>query len=128
MAITFIERAVTFIEGAVMFIKGAITFIKGAVTFIKGAITFIGEESLAIGGGLFKTARISTGVVDAVKGVNKRNLRQWLIIYKLKGPSLLINSLISASNHSIGLSSWATLYSACGTNLLFLLKTHTPLY
>ena len=64
---------------------------------------FVGEGSLAVGGGLFKTARVR--VVDNVKGVNKRDLRQWLITYKLKGPLLLINSLISASNYSIGLSS-----------------------
>ena len=56
-----------------------------------------------------------------------RNLRRRLIVYELKGPSLSIYSLISASNHSIGSSSWATSYSACGTNLLFLLKTYTPL-
>ena len=47
--------------------------------------------------------------------------------YKLKGPLLLINSLISSSKHSVRSSSWATSYSAYGTNLLFLLKTHTPL-
>ena len=49
-------------------------------------------------GGLFRTVRVR--VVDDIKGVNKRDLRQWLITYKLKGPLLLINSLISASNYS----------------------------
>jgi len=108
--------------GAVTFIGGAATFIGGAVTFVEGAVTFIGEEGLAIGGS-FKTARVR---VDNV-GVNKRDLRRWLITYKLKGPSLSINSLISTSNYSVGSSLWATLYSAYSTNLLFLLKTHTPL-
>ena len=98
-------------------------FIGGAVTFIEGAVTFVGEGGSAIGGS-FKTAGVR---VDDVK-VNKRDLRRRLIIYKLKGPSLLMNSLISASDHSVGLSSWATSYSTCGTDLLFLLKTYTPLY
>jgi hypothetical protein len=71
-------------------------FIEGAVAFIgeRGAMTFINKGSLAVGGRLFETAEA---------GVNRRNLRQRLMIYKLKGPSVLINSLISASNHSIGL-------------------------
>ena len=34
-----------------------------------------------------------------------RNLRRRLITYELKGPSLLMNSLISVSNHSVRLSS-----------------------
>ena len=85
------------------FIGGAITFVGGAVIFVKGAVTFIGEGGLAVGGGLFKTARIR--VVDNIKGVNKRNLRRRLITYKLKGPSLLINSLISTSNYSVESSS-----------------------
>jgi hypothetical protein len=85
------------------FVEGAVTFVGGAVTFVEGAVTFVGEGSLAVGGGLFKTAGVR--VVDNVKGVNKRDLRQRLIIYKLKGPLLLINSLISTSNHSVGLSS-----------------------
>ena len=51
---------------------------------------------------IFKAAE--AGVIDDIKGVNKHDLRQWLIIYKLKGPLLLINSLISLSNYSIGLS------------------------
>jgi len=93
------------------------------VTFVKGAVTFIGKGGSAIGRS-FKTARVRVG---DVKGVNERNLRRRLITYKLKGPLLLIYSLISSSNHSIGSSSWAILYSACGTNLLFLLKTHTLL-
>ena len=38
-------------------------------------MTFIGGGSLAVGGRLFKAAGINTGVVDAVKGVNKRDLR-----------------------------------------------------
>ena len=97
-------------------------FVEGAVTFIEGAVTFIGEGGSAIGGS-FKTAGVR---VDNVR-VNKRDLRRRLITYELKGPSLSMNSLISASNHSIGSSSWATSYSACGTNLLFLLKTYTPL-
>jgi len=100
-----------------------VAFIGGAVTFIEGAVTFVGEGGSAIGGS-FKTAGVR---VDDVK-VNKRDLRRRLIIYKLKGPSLLMNSLISASDHSVGLSSWATSYSTCGTDLLFLLKTYTPLY
>ena len=78
------------------------TFIGGAVTFIEGAVTFIGEGSSAVGGGLFKIAGV--GVVDDVKGVNKRNSRRRLITYELKGPSLLIYSLISAFNHSVGSS------------------------
>ena len=85
---------------------------------------FIDKGSLAIKRS-FKTARVRVG---AVKEVNKYNLRRWLIIYKLKCPLLLMYSLISASNYSIKLSSWATLYSTYSTDLLFLLKTHTLLY
>jgi len=92
------------------------------VTFIEGAVTFVGEGGSAVGGS-FKTAGVG---VDNV-GVNERDLRRWLIIYELKGPSLSMNSLISISDHSVGLSLWATLYSAYSTDLLFLLKTHTPL-
>ena len=84
------------------FIGGAVIFIKGAVIFIRGAVIFIGEGGSAIGR-LFKTAKAK--VVDNIKGVNKRDLRQQLIIYKLKSPLLLIYSLISASDYSIGLSS-----------------------
>jgi len=62
-------------------------------------VTFIGEGGSAIGG-LFKTAGVR---VDNIR-VNKRDLRRRLITYELKGPSLLINSLISISNYSIGLS------------------------
>ena len=98
-------------------------FIGGAVTFIEGAVTFVGEGGLAIGGS-FKTAGVGVG---DVKGVNERDLRRRLIIYELKGPSLLMYSLISSSDHSVGSSSWATLYSAYSTDLLFLSKTHTPL-
>ena len=76
------------------------TFIGGAVTFIERAVTFIGEGGSAIGR-LFKIARVRVG---NVKGVNKRDLRRWLIIYELKGPLLLMYSLISLSNYSIGSS------------------------
>jgi len=124
VAVTFVEGAATFIEEAVTFIERAIAFIGGAVTFIRGAVTFIDKGGSAVGR-LFKTARVRVG---DVKGVNKRDLRRWLIIYKLKGPLLLIYSLISLSDYSIGLSSWAILYSAYSTNLLFLLKTYTLLY
>ena len=71
------------------------------MTFVEGAVTFVGEGGSAIGGS-FETAGV--GVVDDVKGVDKRDLRQRLITYKLKGPSLLIYSLISASSYSIGSS------------------------
>ena len=95
-AIAFIGGAVTFIEGAVTFVgEGVVTSVEGAVTFVGGAITSIGEGSSAIGR-LFKIARVGVG--------NKHDLRRWLITYKLKGPSLLIYSLISISNYSIGLS------------------------
>jgi hypothetical protein len=100
-AIAFIGGAVTFVEGAVTFVgEGAVTSIEGAVTFIGGAVTSIGEGSSAVGRS-FKTARVGVG---DVKGVNKRNLRRRLITYKLKGPLLLIYSLISLSNYSIGSS------------------------
>jgi len=79
----------------------ALASIEGAVTFIGGAVIFIGEGGSAVGR-LFKTAGVGVG---AVKGVNKRDLRRRLITYELKGPSLLINSLISSSNYSVGLSS-----------------------
>ena len=65
-------------------------------------MTFVGEGGSAVGGGLFETAGV--GVVDDVEGVNERDLRRWLIIYELKGPLLLMNSLISISDHSVGLS------------------------
>ena len=94
MAVTFVERAATFI-------REAVTFIERAVMFIGGAMTFISEGGSAIGR-LFKTAGVGVG---DVKGVNKRNLRRRLIIYKLKGPLLLIYSLISLSDYSVGLSS-----------------------
>ena len=86
-------------------------------------MTFVGKGGSAVGRS-FKIAGVRVG---AVKGVNKRDLRRRLITYELKRPSLSIYSLISASNYSVGLSSWATLYSAYSTNLLFLLKTYTPL-
>ena len=63
-------------------------------------MTFVGEGGSAVGRS-FETAGVR---VDDVKGVNKRNLRRRLIIYKLKGPLLLIYSLISLSNYSIGSS------------------------
>ena len=96
-------------------------FIEGAVAFIgkEGAVIFINKGSLAVKGKLFKIAKAK---------VNRCNLRQWLIIYKLKGPLILINSLISIFNYSVGLSSWATSYSTYNSNLLFLLKTYTLLY
>ena len=84
---------------------------------------FIGKGGLVIEKS-FKTAKVK---VDNIKGVNKYNLKQQLIIYKLKGPLLLINSLISVSNYSVRLSSWVTLYSIYSSDLLFLLKTHTLL-
>ena len=64
-------------------------------------MTFVGEGGSAVGGS-FETAGV--GVVDDVEGVNERDLRRRLITYKLKGPSLLIYSLISVSGHSVGLS------------------------
>jgi hypothetical protein len=70
--------------------------------FIKGAIIFISKGSLFIKGRLFKIAKAR--VVDNIKGVNRRNLKRWLIIYKLKGLLVLMNSLIFISNHFIGLS------------------------
>ena len=94
------------------------------MTSIKGAVMFISKGSSAVGKS-FKTARVE---IDEVKGVNKYNLRQQLMTYKLKGPLLLIYSLISSSNYSVGLFSWATSYSTYSTDLLFLLKTYTPLY
>ena len=80
--------------------EGAVTSVEGAVTSIGGAVTFVGKGGSAIGR-LFKAARVRVG---NIKGVNKRNLRRRLITYKLKGPSLLIYSLISLSNYSIGSS------------------------
>ena len=71
-------------------------FIEGAVVFIgkRGAVIFINKRSLAIKGKLFKTSKAK---------VNKCNLKQQLIIYKLKGPLVLIDSLISTFNYSIKL-------------------------
>jgi hypothetical protein len=95
-------------------------FIEGAIAFVGkgGAITFINKGSLAIRGRLFKTAKA---------GVNKHNLKQQLMIYKLKSPLVLINSLISVSNHSIQSSSWVMLYSTYSTNLLFFIKDPYPI-
>jgi hypothetical protein len=92
--------AITFVEGAATFVGEAVTFVEGAVTFVGGAVVFIGEGGSAVGG-LFETAGVR---VDNVR-VNERNLRRRLITYKLKGPSLSMNSLISISNHSVGSSS-----------------------
>ena len=89
-----------FVSGAVTFISGAVTFIGEAVTLVDGAVMFIGKGSLAIGR-LFKIAKAR--VADNTR-VNRRNLRRRLIIYKLKGPLLLIYSLISTSNYSVRLS------------------------
>jgi len=119
-AVTFVEGAVVFVEGAVTLVggavvEGAVTFIGGAVTFVEGAVTFVDKGSSAIRGRSFKAA----GVANDIEGVDGRDLRRRLMIYELKGPSLLMNSLISASDHSVGLSSWAMSYSACGTDLLF---------
>jgi len=108
---------------AIAFIEGAIAFVGGVVTFIEGAVTFIGEGGSAVERS-FEIAGVGVG---DVKGVNERDLRRRLITYELKGPLLLMYSLISLSNHSVGLFSWATLYSTCGTNLLFLSKIHTLL-
>ena len=63
---------------------------------------FIGERGLAVKR-LFKAAKAKTA--DNIKRINRYNLRRQLIIYKLKGPLLLIYSLISISNYSVGLSS-----------------------
>ena len=92
--------AITFIKGAVTFIGEAIIFIKGVIIFIKEAITFISKGGLVIG----RSFKIAGVKVDNIKGVNKYNLKQQLIIYKLKSPLLLIYSLISISNYFIGLS------------------------
>jgi hypothetical protein len=77
-----------------------VTFVEGAVIFVGGAVVFVGEGGSAVGR-LFKIAGVRVG---DVKGVNKRDLRRWLMVYKLKGPLVLINSLISISDYSIGLS------------------------
>ena len=85
---------------AVTFVEGAVTFVGEAVAFVEGAVVFIGEGGLAVGRS-FETAGVGVG---AVKGVNERDLRRRLIIYKLKSPLLLIYSLISVSDYSIKLS------------------------
>ena len=64
---------------------------------------FINERGLAIKRKSFELA--GAGVINNIKGVNRGDLRRWLIRYKLKSPLLLINGLISTSNHSVGLSS-----------------------
>jgi hypothetical protein len=98
-SVSYIFRV--FIGGAVTFVGGAVTFVGGAVTFVEGAVTFVGKESSAIGG-LFKA--VKARVADDIRGVDGRDLRRRLIIYKLKGPLVLMNSLISISDYSIGLS------------------------
>jgi hypothetical protein len=92
--------------------------------FIEGAVAFVGKGSLFVKG-LSEAAR--AGVADDIKGVNRRDLRRRLMIYKLKGPLVSMNSLISVSDYSVRLSLWAILYSIYSTDLLFLLKTYTPL-
>jgi hypothetical protein len=62
---------------------------------------FISEGGLVIGRS-FKVAE--AGVADDITEVDRHNLRQRLIIYKLKSLSAVINSLIFTSDHSIGLS------------------------
>jgi hypothetical protein len=62
---------------------------------------FIGKGGLAIGR-LFKATE--AGVADNIKGINRCDLRQWLIIYKLRDPLVLINSLISISDYFVKLS------------------------
>ena len=92
----FIEGAVAFIGGAVTFVEGTVTFVgEGAVTSVGGAVTSVGEGSSAVGRS-FKTAGVRVG--------DKPNLRRRLITYELKGPLMLIYSLISLSNYSIRLS------------------------
>jgi hypothetical protein len=60
-------------------------------------VTFIGKGGSVVKGS-FKAAGVG---VDDIKGVNKHNLRRWLMAYKLKSPLVSINSLISISNHSV---------------------------
>ena len=62
---------------------------------------FIDKGGLAIVKS-FKVAEAK--IADNIKGVNRHNLKQQLIIYKLKSPSVLINSLIFLFNYSIWLS------------------------
>lgn len=99
---TFADKAVTSVGGAVTFVEGAVTFIGGAATFVDGAVTFVGKGSSAVGGRSFKTAK--AGIAGDIK-INGHNLRRRLMTYELKGPLLLMYSLISASDHSVGLSS-----------------------
>ena len=62
---------------------------------------FIGEGGLAVVK-LFKATK--AGVADKIKGVDRYDLKQRLITYKLKSPLLLINSLIFLFNYSVWLS------------------------
>ena len=62
---------------------------------------FVGKGGLAVEK-LFKI--VKARVVDNIKRVNRRNLRRQLITYKLKDLLLLINSLISLFDYSVGLS------------------------
>jgi len=89
-----------FIKGTVTFVERAVTFVEGAVMFVGRAVTFVGKGSLAVGR-LFEIAE--AGVVDDIR-INGRNLRWWLMIYELKGPLVLMNSLISVSDYSVRLS------------------------
>ena len=74
--------------------------------YVDGACIYrVYTDRAYAGGRSFKTARARARVVDNVKGVNKRDLRRQLMAYELKGPSLSIYSLISASNYSVQLSS-----------------------
>ena len=103
VALTFISYIFgAFIKETVTFIKGTVMFIKGAVMFIKGVIIFIGKKNTAIERRLFKIVGVK--MANNIKGVNERDLKQQLITYKLKGSSLLINSLIFIFDYSIGLS------------------------
>src|SRR6266568_4966686 len=86
----FVKGAIMFIGGAIMLVEGAMIFIGGAVTLIEGAVMFIGS---AIRGRSFKAAGV--GVVNDIKGVDECDLRRRLITYELKGPLLLMCSLIS---------------------------------
>ena len=131
---TFVEGTVTFAEGAVTFVGGAVTFVGGACAdgacadgacvggacadracvdgacadeaciggaCADGAVTFVGKGSSAVGRS-FETAE--AGVADDIR-INRRNLRRRLMIYKLKGPLVSMNSLISVSDHSVRSSS-----------------------
>ena len=71
------------------------------------SVGYIFKASISEGGlavvKSFKAAEAR--VADNIKGVNGRDLRRRLITYELKGPSVLMNSLISLSDYSVRLSS-----------------------